>query len=316
MTQASRVFGALFGSFDRLSDKQQNDAVEYLLMAWRAQAGRDLSTLSEDLELLSDLFQPHMQAKRLRSAAEKLSPISGPRPIIPPELLIPCGPDRGFVTPEGRVLIELRNHTQDHALQEMTLRLARFYAEPQRAWMAKTLGAGGDLRPQSIGFCFFLLLNNSVGEGHALTFPAQADDELQLAEAVMGVADAFSRAIGGSPVAPRERTRLRSNWIVTETHRQLQGLIRLHDHAGLVRCYVAIGAEGRLIQVIGHILARRPALNLSIVLDSMESVVNAYDYVRPLLKSWGMSWERPEHSREIRQSLETAYVKSMAEGSP
>lgn len=240
-------------------------------------------------------------------------PPSGLRPPIPEELFIPVGPDRGIVTPEGRVLLEIMAHP-DINLLGLTSRIVRFYAEPQRRWMHKVVDVGLDLRPQTIGFALFLLINGSVGAEAALIIPSGADDEYRLADTVMSVVDAFSRTYG-NPVSERERTRLRSNWIISEAHRQLPGLVHLVTRGKTGNCYVTAHAEERLLSALADSLAARDdATTPEKVQTSTTSMARAYSRVRPLLKSWGLSWERPEHTTHCLERLGQRFADARSRG--
>jgi hypothetical protein len=202
----------LFGVSRGLEPDERAAICAYLRAAWRAQHGRVPSTLSVDLETLGDLFRSHVQAKRLRGAAEQLDAVVESRPPLPEAVLVPVDDQRGFVTPEGRVLLDQLERseqsgdqviTRDSVLTACAL-IADFYGSHQRRWMRKEL-TGGDVRPATLGFAVFLLINNSVGFDRALLLPSSPNDEAMLAGRVLPVVNIFSTSVGGSSVKPRER---------------------------------------------------------------------------------------------------------------
>ena len=80
----------LFGMSRGLEPDERDAIRTYLRAAWRAQYGRPPSTLSVDLHALADLFRSHVQAKRLRAAAEELSAITLRRPLLPEAVFRAC----------------------------------------------------------------------------------------------------------------------------------------------------------------------------------------------------------------------------------
>lgn len=205
MSDQPQRLGALLGSFDSLSSEQREAIVTYLREAWIAQTGSAPGGFSVDLESLQRVFSPEVTPKSIRAAAQSLIAVPRERPNIPAELYLPVTSRAGFVTPEGRLLLELGDDREVTHLLDLTLRLVRFYGSTHRKVVARAVSIGGDLRPQTLGFYYFLLLNGCLGESHALMVPKDRRDERELATAVMRVAEAFSTSIGGSPVATRER---------------------------------------------------------------------------------------------------------------
>jgi len=303
--------GALLGSFDSLSSEQREAIVTYLREAWIAQTGSAPGGFSVDLESLQRVFSPEVTPKSIRAAAQSLIAVPRERPNIPAELYLPVTSRAGFVTPEGRLLLELGDDREVTHLLDLTLRLVRFYGSTHRKVVARAVSIGGDLRPQTLGFYYFLLLNGCLGESHALMVPKDRRDERELATAVMRVAEAFSTSIGGSPVATRERTRLTSNWIVTEAHRQSMGAVRLEDIQGTTRCFVVESRRGQLLGMISASLAKRRAVDLTRVRLAAETAQSTYSDILPRLKSWGLTWERSVRDHDLCLELETAYVKSL-----
>jgi hypothetical protein len=307
----------LFGVSRGLENSEVVTIRDYLLAAWRAQYGRAPSTLSVDLDLLTDLFRSHVQAKRLREAAEDLAPIPVPRPHLPESIFVPVDESRGFVTPEGRVLLDQLSReeldggkilTRD-SLVTAYATVADFYGRDHRRWMKKEI-TGGDVRPATIGFAVFLLLNNSTGPDRCLYLPSSPRDEGALAKTILPVVSEFSKGIGGSPVPRRESERLRSNWIVTEAPRQLSRFVSRSDDRNAARIWIVSGAEIGLIEELGRLLSKRRGLTLDSLRSALDDTFRAYELARPMLASWDLAHERPSHSIEVIEAILGAYVRA------
>jgi hypothetical protein len=289
----------------------------FLRAAWRAQYGRLPSTLSVDLETLEALFRSHVQAKRLRDAAEDLETISARRPLLPEAVFVPVDDQRGFVTPEGRVLLDELDRAEEssvHIISRDTLLdsyalIADFYGESHRRWMRKEL-AGGDVRPATLGFAIFLLINNSVGSKRALLLPSSTEEEQMLAGRILPVVSQFSIAVGGSPVKPRETERLRSNWIVTETNRQLGRYISRADEGRTVKFWIDEEHEAALVEELGRQLARRRSFGSSDLELALNRTLSKYDISRPMLTSWGLAHERAGHTSMVFNGLLGAFMRA------
>lgn len=312
---APDAFNTFFGVSRGLEFDEIIAIRDYLKAAWRAQYGQAPSTLSADLEVLGDLFHSHMLAKRLRSAAEELSVIRGRRPALPEAVFVAIDDQRGFVTPEGRILLDhLESEDGELVLTRDSLllayaRAADFYGTSQRQWMRKQL-TGKDVRPGTLGFAVFLLMNNSVGVSHAFLLPSSPEEEEALARRVLPVVSVFSTSVGGSPVSPRESERLRSNWIITETKRQL-GQYVSRTEGRTVQFWIEDAHETDLIDEIGRQLARRKGVSSVDVETAMEASLAAYNLSRPMLASWGLSYERSAHTRRVFNELIRAFTNAL-----
>jgi hypothetical protein len=310
--------GLIFGKFFDLPAERQEGARIYLVQAWEAQFGHPPSTLSADLDALAELYRPDLPPKGLRLLADDLAPIAGARPLLPESLFIPVDDQRGLVTPEGRILLEFMSRfpgdpdTDETGadLAALVGRLLDFYSKPRRDWMTKTV-TGGDLRPATLGFVVFLLINGSTGAARALRIPNSASDETRLAGPVIGVVNTFSKGIGGTPLRGRELTRLRSNWAITEASRQMPGIVRYEPKVGSVnaRAYVVDGAEDRTIDALASALIKRKDFARSSLMNALGNTVNAYEDVRPLLKSWGLSWETMSHTHDVVAGVEESVMR-------
>lgn len=306
---------SLFGTYNELSREQRLRTVDFLHEAWRLQFARPLGSFSVDLEALAPFYAPTLTAKRLRSLADALPASRIRRPVLSGNLFIPIGDDRGFVTPEGRLLLEVTAPSGDvNALDERMLgALIDFYATPRRDWIARTF-VGGDLRPATIGFVLFLLLNGSISDVRALRIPDSLEDEARLARAIIPVVNAFVEAVGAKPLSGRELTRLRSNWAVSEARAQLPGFVRSEDvdHARLI--YIVEGQEANIINTLASALGRRRGFSLAALDSALEALARAYDHSRPLLLNWGLSWASDRSAQELTEALESATLRSLSLG--
>ena len=307
----------LFGVSRGLETEERTAIRMYLRSAWRAQYGRMPSTLSADLETLKGLFRSHVLAKRLRDAAEDLNIIAARRPILPEAIFVAVDDDRGFVTPEGRVLLdelERAEQSSAHIINRDTLidayaLIADFYGGSHRQWMRKEL-TGGNLRPATLGFAIFLLINNSLGSNRALLLPSSIEEEHMLAGRILPVVSEFSTSIGGSPVRQRETERLRSNWIITETKRQLGPYIARVDDGRTVKFWIEEERENGLIDELGRQLARRKLLSVSELQSALDKTLIKYDVARPMLTSWGLAHERSGHTAKVVNELTKAFTRA------
>lgn len=309
----------LFG-ISRGLESDERDALRiYLRKAWLAQYGQSPSTLSGDLAILEGLFRSHILGKRLRDAAEGLNIIAAKRPpSLSEAVFVPVDDDRGFVTPEGRVLLEQLDHAANVAEQVMSrdalvesyALIAEFYGESHRRWMRKEL-VGGDARPATLGFAVFLLINNSVGYEHALMLPSSLEEEQALAAQILPVVSEFSSSIGGSSVRQRETERLRSNWIVTEAKRQLGSSIARSDESHAIKLWVDKSREAELVEELGRQLARRRSLTASGLGDALDNTLRRYELARPMLASWGLAYERAGHTSRLFADMERAFIRAV-----
>jgi hypothetical protein len=308
-----------FFGVSRGLDRTERDAiVNYLREAWYAQYNQSPSTLSVDLEILSSIFRSHVQAKRLRDAAENLSPIVIRRPLLPEAVFVAVDDRRGFVTPEGRVLLEYiqtgnvatsKVISRDDMVQAYAV-IAEFYGSNHRRWMRKEL-AGGDVRPGTIGFVVFLLINNSVGKDRALYLPTAQADEEALAKTILPCVNVFTVGIGGGEIKQRESGRLRSNWIVTESNRQMPRYISRLDEQRGVKYWIEPNTEQELIDELGAHIARRKMVSGRILDEALQAARSEYETARPMLASWGLSHERAGHTRQVMDRLLTSYHRSV-----
>lgn len=308
------------GDYIDLPFARQRTVADYLELVWEAQFGRPAGLLSADLDALSVYYKPQMTPKSLRKFADELQPVRAPRPAIDNLYLIAVDKHRGLITPEGRAVLELDRKLgvdptgEDDLVLSLVAALANFYGEPRRDWMRQTL-TGGDLRPPTLGYVVFLLLNGSVGRDRALRLPRSPDDERRLADAVVPVANAFAKGIGGGPLTGRELSRLRSNWAVSEAGRQMPGIVRNETLSDSQRLsYVADNKESEAIDRVARSVSERRTFNYGALPEALDATSSAYEDARPLLLTWGMCWSSALHTRAVLEELERRILQHINEG--
>lgn len=278
--------------------KKTDDAVllEYLKSAWRAQYGVPPGLFETDLERLAVVFSRQTSSQRIRTLAKGLPPVPENRPWIPERLYLEIDDRRGFVTPEGRAFIESEGSESRSA--EIAAKLVDFYGADRRAWIRKETG-GGTPTLQSLGFALFLLLNGNVGVESALQLPAEPREEESLAPRVMAVADAFSKALGGSSIQPRELSRLSGNWIVTEAGKRLSRYLTLErQKKGFARTYISVGAEPGLEAAIAASAGER-GIDPDSLDRALRSALSNYEEARPILVARGLAKRPITEAREV-----------------
>ena len=171
--------------------------------------------------------------------------------------------------------------------------------------------SGGNLRPGTLGFILFLLINNSISQPNSLLLPSSQSEEAALAGRILPVINAFVVGVGGSPAKPRESERLRSNWIITEAKRQIGSDIVRLDQDKTVRFWIEGDRETSVVDELGQQLAKRKGLTVDSLEHAFDRTVEAYNEARPMLTSWGLAHERAAHTRQVREALLTSYAKAV-----
>jgi hypothetical protein len=276
---------------------------DFLRTAWEVQHGRPPGDLDADLMALRQVFRPDVSGAALRNAAASLEPVPAPRSsMVGDALFVVVDDRRGFVTPEGRLALELldsyppgRLSISDSDLLRAALTLARFYGEPVRSHVAKTV-ARPDLRPLSFAFALLLLINGSIGEDRALRTPSSRDEERRLMQAIAPVLNAFSEGIGGGSLSSREAQRMEGNWALTEVARQLPTMAARTKAGFWIRPAAAEGAGRR----VGELLARRknPPTRAQLM-SALDAVGSAYRVARPALAALNMAHDRPHRTEQL-----------------
>lgn len=297
-----------FGVSRYLEAHDRLELVEFLRLAWTAQCGDTPGDLATDLELLQPWFRPDLTGriarKRFPSLA-RLSSVPPPRLSAEAFLVLPGG--RGLVTPEGRALLSLLENDDDAItdgqLLDAQVQVTRFYGESYRVRLGQLL-SGGDVRPNTLAFVVFLLINGSVGGAHAFMVPEDPVQERQLAEAVASVLDAFAEGIGGQPLKERERTRLRGNWALTESAAQLPDLVS-HEESGF---WILDDAVEEVPERIGTLVARRRDRPSPAEFESALGRMQAtYREVRPALAAQQLAHDRPKRTESEFRRMLAAY---------
>lgn len=303
-----RAFGF---DLSELESSSSTTLIRYLERAWAIEHGAEPLDLQEDLERLRPIFQSHVTGSRVRDHIKTLPRIPLARPFIPHTLFIAVDSDRGIVTPEGRAVIELvRSEMSGRRsdLAEVAQEVAEFYGESLRSWIGKAVETGLVPLP-SAGFAVFLLVNGSVGEMNAMRFPNLKDEELDLAAIVMNVASAFSTGVQGPPIQEKEKTQLRTSWVISQAVRHLGGNLTRGSgsNGGVASIWVEEGrVNAVLTEIVGAVRAREKATRADLE-RAFNDALKAYESGRVLLGAWGISHERRRSTEELRTQLLAAF---------
>jgi hypothetical protein len=286
-----------------------HEGLDYLISAWRAQFGLEVSSLESDLHRLEPIFARPTTTQRIRAFAQNIDAVPGLRPWLPESAYIELDDRTGVVTPEGRVLIELSTYPPS-SIENLNWRLADFYATPRRQWVKKELSTA-QARVQTLGFAFFLLANGNVGVEQALVIPRNVIEEQEVALRVMAVVNAFSVPLGVAPADGREQTQLTGNWIITEASRKLPRFIASVKIAGQMHLYV-VGDPLGLAEEIGRQLSKRRCTFHEVEVG-MRSAVLAYHAARGLLMARDSAFGSPSSSSSIASAVTKAFLSERAE---
>lgn len=309
----SELPATLFGVPRGLDQEELAEIEDFLRGAWEAQYRQPPSALSADLDRMKDVFKTGASAKRIRKMVNDLEASGRVPRSVPPELFVPIDDRHGFVTPEGRVILDelarLRTDDQRVLSRDSMVRaadfVARAYGTWQREWLRQQLGATS-LRPGTYGVVVFLLLNGSSSREAALRLPADEEEERLLAKVVLPVIDAFATQLGGKQISDRESARLRSNWRLTEARRHLFQHVRSDEHDG--DAFVWIDDEDATIRLLSDRLAARRDLDASTLTAALAAALEAYSSARPSLVTWGLSHERTNHSNDVMRRIESGFL--------
>lgn len=308
----------LFGVPRGLDPDELNDLEDFLREAWKAQYGQPPSTLSADLDRLRDVFKTGASGKRLREVVGGLGRLPRRPSSASEKVFIVIDERRGLVTPEGRAVLEqltLMREDREHvfsreALLRATSVVAQAYGEWQRDWLARQLGRTS-LRPGTYGIVLLLLLNGSTRRENALRLPASAEQERELARAVIPVVDAFATRLGGQEMSEREAQRLRSNWRLTEARKHLFEHVRADESDG--DAFIWVDDEEQAITLLAERLAGRRDLDLSTLQAALAAAAETYAATRPKLAAWGIAHDRANHTRHVLSRLEDHFVRERSE---
>lgn len=300
--------GTAFGVSRFLEEPDRAELIEFLRAAWVRQFGAEPDDLNADLALLRRWFRPELTARGARKELATLPPSARKPPVALSGIgFLVVSTKQGLVTPEGRALLWLLESEggsiSDKGLLDAHAKLTEFYGGPYRERLTTVL-RGGDIRPNTLGFVLFLLLNGSIGRADALELPSEPEHEQQLAGAIAQVLDAFVDGLGSKRLGEKERARLRSNWALTEASAQLPELVEYREGAYWLR----EDAVQTLPEQLGELLAARrnsPASEeIEVVLDS---TLSAYKSIRPTLAALNLAHDRPNRARSDLGRIASSY---------
>lgn len=320
MTEDSLGPATFFGLSRVLPDRERLALEDFFSAAWAKQHGRPPGSLAADLDRLAGVFGAEATPKRLRDTVSKLPRLAAPPPAVPPALWVSVDDRRGFVTPEGRVVLEqlrtLREEGRDSIstaeVASAAVLVAGAYRTWRHQWIERNL-TGAGLRPGSYGWVLLLLANGSVTRETALRLPASEPEERQLASVVMPIIDAFAEELGRDSQSSREGSRLRSNWRVTQARALLFEAVQREDDAD-GDAFFWVEPEGEALETIGRRLAARRGLDLDTLTRALARLVEAYADARPTLSAFGAAHDRRAHTQHIVTRIIDVFARERADG--
>lgn len=297
----STLFGAPLG----YSDDALSRWIRQLDGCWISFARRTVGELDNDLELLRPLFGTGANAKSLRATMAALSPHGEPGPALPDELALTFE-DRALITPEGRILLEILRGLQQggetviaegHILRAQHAALSTRCAWG-RDWADKQLD--GNMSPPVLGAACFLLVNGSIGLGHALHLPEDEREDRDLGRLVLPLIASFSETLGGKP--PPLDGGLRSHWVFTQVSRLLPLDVRREKGVDGTALYIRDDREAALL---ANLRARLAKFDPVAVDAAVTQLITGYRAARGSFIALDQSYEDPRHTQRVQRALTT-----------
>lgn len=319
MTGRERA-SSLLGLPDYVSEVDRQAIVEALTTVWSESMGRPPGNLEEDLQASRTWFDPVAQGHRLRREIAHL-------PSLPDDLLDPgspltveAGQGRRLITPEGRCALEVLSGLDptrpghviaDSQLVKYDRRLALLYRDWSRHRLNTVLDLlAGESKPLQIpaaGVVIALLVNRCDDESRALTRFAGGEARGVVNRAFFAPVDAFADVLSSSGRRDRTNPRLVSGWMLYEARRRLGEGLEVVDSRGGKDGKVWIKPDKKLdvIDRVARDLARghRARATEDTFSRAYDALVAALRESLPSLAGFGLVYERPKHTSELRALL-------------
>lgn len=286
---------------------------EELEVLWRASVQSAPGALDDDIELLRKrFFDPVAQGKRLREQLMGLQPHASPI-TLPEPLRMSVDDGRTVVTPEGRAALELLMHAEAggdagalderHAL-ELELVLLHHYRRWTRHRIEQVIGLLGDegLRPPVIGVLLTLLVNRSIGRSRAVRRFLEGPERDVIDEAFREPVGSFAQAIDPDQRRSLAKERLTSGWTLHEVTRRYPSAVRIEESDNVSLVYITEGSEDVLLDAVVRALARKH-VGLTTASNAFDRLVESLRAQAPTLAGYGMLYERPAETAQLRQGL-------------
>lgn len=286
-----------------------------------AQLGHDLTPtstfveptvegLERGLNVLKRWFDPIASGKRLRDEVSRLPRVLIDLPAASDQLVIAVGRDRWLVTPEGVAALWLiqRAHFDDPTsdltifTQRQRLDAMETLAAVYKSWNEQRLRGVTDLlqketatlRPTAAGLLFVLLVNRNTDPSRRLPPPRSAAESEEISRAIALPTLAFAHALSGQEKASERGLDLYRGWALGELARRLgEGLHRGSDGVWIDPEW-ELSARLRLREALaGRVGAQ----------EAIDSSLEAYEKIRPVLSGLNIGFERPSNTRRIREQL-------------
>lgn len=289
--------------------------IHALAELWNRQMGREPVGLRDDLDALRTFFDPLATGDRLRRLLATLQPAPPVRARLLREPLVLQGGDEILITLEGRLALEvirellLSNSNDPLMIDPETVCIGeREVAERYRKWSTRRLqdvlllkaGEAEALRPSSIAWLLFLLVNGSRSPETAIKRPLSHSDEEKLDQSIRRIISSFANALTSGSRDDRHFS-IYQGYALTEARRRLPGVLGAKDP------YIAQGREDQVLDLIVLELSR-PQRSPSVeqVMNAFDQLVEVYRKERPSLALLGLAHEKRTVTRQIRQRLEEA----------
>ncbi len=296
---------SLFGVPTGLSPTEASAIVDSLNRAWFDLFARVPGGLNADLQLLKRYFHPIAQGARLRKLIAGVPETAKERVPLPDLLFFRIDPQRGLITPEGRIVLDILKPllaSGGPVLMDITdiAWANRVVADLYRSWTRERLRGVAStqvsLQLPVVAFVLTLLVNGSVGRDFALPIPRSEAQDEQLSHVLGPIVDAFVDRL--RPQKRREPFRLRGGWIVTESTRRLFGVIARESDS----LWIREGADAQLPHDLARTLSSRK-YNPSDCVAALDALIVAYQGSRVDLASFGLSHERPSRTKRVRDTF-------------
>jgi hypothetical protein len=287
--------------------------------AWYSQMGREPGPLADDLEALSDWFDPTKPGEKLRAAVDRIRPTEpGYRAVLAElvarDLLLEAGRDRYIVSPEGRGFIELYPSVRQEPLETwvrptpaLVDSVDRAIHNVYRQWTSRKLQdviglltgkSTQSMRPAASGLLVFLLVNRHTDPTRPLRkFQGDEFAGRLVTNAIAPFVAAFATPFGRGSSDANNAVNVYRGWAYGELARRLGSAFQnLDDVAYLTDEDVALD---RLVEE----MAKRPPQQRKRIPEAFQAALTQLVQQRATLSGLGMAFDRPAHTARIESAL-------------
>jgi hypothetical protein len=292
-----------------------------LATLWEASVHEPCGELDADLDRLRRFYDPVVAGRKLRERVLEVAVIRSTEFAIPRQARVLVGPERMIITLEGRVLLELLDQAlaatsasivvldDDRATALLAAVLDRYREWGRRRLedVVRLMSGGKALQVPAIGGAITLLVNRSDRPDRAIQRVPDGSARDEIDAAFRTPAEAFSRVIAPSERRSAEKERLVSGWTLHEINRRLPGALVIEDE----RLYVEPERRTELVAFLGRELARpRRRVTTERLELAIDELVGAYRRNIDILAGFGMAFERPSDTNQLKVDLVTEFNKA------